>query len=84
MSKRAVLGLGFAGLLVAGFAYMVRPVQAQALCAFPNKATYSPGALARYEGQDYQCVWQFGSDLQKQSLGWIKVTRYDGFTAEVQ
>jgi hypothetical protein len=82
MSKRILVALGFLGVL-AGLAYAVRPMQAQAkaLCAFPNKAIFSPGAVAEFNGQAYRCVMQFDDDLKPTTLGWIKLSKPD-FTPE--
>jgi hypothetical protein len=74
MTKRVIVAVGFAAIL-AGLTLFASPVQAQReLCAFPNTLKYSPGAIADFEGQKYQCVWQFGDDLQPRALGWVKLS----------
>jgi len=77
MTKRAIVAVGFAAMVV-GLASLATPIQAQReVCVFPNQLRYSPGAIAEYEGQTYRCVWQFGDDLQPKSLGWVKLSRED-------
>jgi len=74
MTTRVVVAIGFAAIS-AGFTLFASQVQTQReVCTFPNTLRYSPGAVADFEGQKYQCVWHFGDDLQPQALGWVKLS----------
>ena len=85
MTRRIAIALGCVAIL-GGLILIARPATVHgqgALCAFPDKLTYSPGALAAYDGQIYKCVWQFGDDLKPRSLGWIRMSRIPSdFAAE--